>query len=86
MTYALLPNYACRFGYVQQCLGLVYARCGRARDSIDAYRKAYENYRETVGMRYHRYGAVCGKIAEYYVSLDQFAAAEYDIYNINNPS
>ncbi|KAJ5949540.1 hypothetical protein N7454_001124 [Penicillium verhagenii] len=65
-----------KFGYVQQCLGLLLARCGRSEESIVAYQKAYGNYRKTVGTRYHRYGAVCGKLAEYYSLLNQFEAAD----------
>ena len=59
------------------CLGLVLLRSGRREESIQAYRRAYNNYKETVGITYHRFGAVCGKIAEYHTSLNQFEAAEY---------
>lgn len=34
------------------------------------------NYKATVGTTYHRFGAVCGKIAEYHASIDQFEASE----------
>jgi hypothetical protein len=65
-----------RVGYAWHCCGLIYARVGRAAESHDAYTKAYANYKATVGKFYHRTGNVCGKIAEYHASLQQFDIAE----------
>ncbi|KAL8639488.1 MAG: hypothetical protein Q9226_008864 [Calogaya cf. arnoldii] len=66
-----------KLGYAWQCCGLIYARTGRQDMSIEAYFKAHVNYKATVGPLYHRSGNVCGKIAEYYSSLNQFEAADF---------
>ncbi|RMJ13917.1 hypothetical protein BHE90_004373 [Fusarium euwallaceae] len=44
---------------------------------MEAYKKALANYKETVGLLYHRTGNVCGKLAEHHESLNQFVAADF---------
>lgn len=65
-----------RLGYAWHCCGLIHAQMGLAEASIDAYNKAYVNYKQSVGPLYHRTGNVCDKIAEYHASLKQYEAAE----------
>ena len=85
LGHASLTNLLCRLGYVQHCLGLILARSGQMAESLKAYQKAYANYKSTVGTKYHRFAAVCGKIAEYHASIDQFEASECVIPPLSMP-
>jgi len=70
-----------RLGYVLQILGNILVQEAGWIETFDLYQRELNNFKDTVGVNYHRSGHVCVKTADHHAQMQQYETAGYVHYS-----